>query len=566
MAPFFPGIELFNDFVMNIGILALVILVYNFVPPGVISRSRHLYALSVGVIFTTAAVIGLFVLWQGSSGMDLVVNNVIVPLAGFIGGPVSAVVTAVVIIPVQVFLHGEASSPLAIPSVIISACLGTAFFYLKGWKPFARLTLSVQLLSMSLLLGGIITISLLVVVLPESGTAGIFPIVILPIVLLIGGILILGNIIGFIDRKKNADREILLHKEDLEKQVHERTAELERTNSLMKATLESTADGIVVVDTDGLIRAFNRKAAELLEYPEHDMSTPEETKKFSEYAVNRLSDPGPILHLIESIPLDSEQVMATNVHLKNGRIYEIFVLPQMLGNEIAGRVWNFRDITDQKNAEDALKNANNKLILLSSITRHDILNQVTALSYYHHLIQETTQDPVSSGYLNKIKKILEVIQLQVEFTSDYQDMGVKKPEWADVEKAFRTAAESFTANPISFRADPGGYREIFADPLLERVFYNLIDNSIRHGDHVSEISLTAQRSGDDLLLIYEDNGTGVADNQKKKIFEKGFGKHTGLGMFLIREILSITGITMLENGVPGSGVRFEIRVPAGKFR
>jgi sensor histidine kinase regulating citrate/malate metabolism len=69
-----------------------------------------------------------------------------------------------------------------------------------------------------------------------------------------------------------------------------------------------------------------------------------------------------------------------------------------------------------------------------------------------------------------------------------------------------------------------------------------------------------------MFLIYEDNGTGVLPEEKEKIFQKGFGKHTGLGMFLIKEILSITGITIRETGTWHQGARFEIRIPPGKFR
>jgi signal transduction histidine kinase len=56
------------------------------------------------------------------------------------------------------------------------------------------------------------------------------------------------------------------------------------------------------------------------------------------------------------------------------------------------------------------------------------------------------------------------------------------------------------------------------------------------------------------------------DEDKKKLFRKGFGKHTGLGLFLSREILAITGITIAENGIPGKGARFEITVPDGNHR
>ena len=102
--------------------------------------------------------------------------------------------------------------------------------------------------------------------------------------------------------------------------------------------------------------------------------------------------------------------------------------------------------------------------------------------------------------------------------------------------------------------------------MFGQVFCNLIDNSLRHGERVSEIRLSIKKEDPDLLLIYEDNGTGVVPEEKEKIFLKGFGKHTGLGMFLIKEILSITGLTIRENGIYLQGARFEIRVPAGKFR
>jgi signal transduction histidine kinase len=102
--------------------------------------------------------------------------------------------------------------------------------------------------------------------------------------------------------------------------------------------------------------------------------------------------------------------------------------------------------------------------------------------------------------------------------------------------------------------------------MLERVFGNLMDNAIRHGEHVTAISITATPSDTGLTICWEDDGVGVPDSDKERIFERGFGKHTGLGLFLAREILSLTGITIQENGRYGTGARFEMRVPAGSFR
>jgi signal transduction histidine kinase len=67
-------------------------------------------------------------------------------------------------------------------------------------------------------------------------------------------------------------------------------------------------------------------------------------------------------------------------------------------------------------------------------------------------------------------------------------------------------------------------------------------------------------------VVCEDDGDGVITVEKEKIFERGFGKNTGLGLALAREILAITGITIRETGEPGKGARFEMTVPNGAWR
>ena len=111
-----------------------------------------------------------------------------------------------------------------------------------------------------------------------------------------------------------------------------------------------------------------------------------------------------------------------------------------------------------------------------------------------------------------------------------------------------------------------GNTEIFADSMIKKVFYNLIDNALRHGDHVTRIEFSRKETADGLLIICEDNGVGVPPHDKTKIFGKGFGRDSGLGLFLIREILSITKISIQETGDYGKGARFEILIPKGDYR
>jgi len=225
------------------------------------------------------------------------------------------------------------------------------------------------------------------------------------------------------------------------------------------------------------------------------------------------------------------------------------------------------DVTEQKNAEYALVQANKKLNLLSGITRHDIRNQLTALNAYLELARETTgKEDELLAYLNKGQQVSDTIARQIQFTKDYEELGVKSASWSDVNGIVREMGSALPLGRVQLIADCPGL-EIFADPLVAKVFYNLIDNSLRYGgETMTHIRITARSRDADLQLIYEDDGNGIFGEDKKSLFTKGFGKNTGLGLFLFRDILAITGITITENGEPGKGARFEMVVPKGAWR
>jgi len=224
-----------------------------------------------------------------------------------------------------------------------------------------------------------------------------------------------------------------------------------------------------------------------------------------------------------------------------------------------------RDITGRKKTEQALQQALKKLNMLSSITRHDILNQLMGLRTYLALIQESEQDPVLGEYVRKGIVSADAIQEQIEFTRHYEDIGVQAPQWHNVTAIFRSAASQLPLGGIVTDVQMSDL-EVYADPLIAKVFYNLIENSLRHGEHVTTLVLNAEETPKEVIVTYRDNGVGITVEDKDKLFTKGFGKHTGLGLFLSREILSITGITITETGEHGAGVRFGIHIPKGVYR
>ncbi|MGB7787499.1 ATP-binding protein [Methanoregula sp.] len=140
-------------------------------------------------------------------------------------------------------------------------------------------------------------------------------------------------------------------------------------------------------------------------------------------------------------------------------------------------------------------------------------------------------------------------------------MGVKAPQWQSLSQGIMKEASTIGLDTVQLKL-PKSDAEIYADPFLSRVFYNLIDNSFRHGGSVRNITVETEVIPDGSLLIrYRDDGTGVSPDEKDLIFEQGYGKNTGFGLFIIREILGITGLTIRETGTIGSGVLFEITVP-----
>jgi signal transduction histidine kinase len=170
------------------------------------------------------------------------------------------------------------------------------------------------------------------------------------------------------------------------------------------------------------------------------------------------------------------------------------------------------------------------------------------------------------AFFDKTVESVESIRNQMAFVRSLQDIGITTPKWQSVKKSFWDAVALIAASDVDIRLEMDDI-ELYADPLLSRVFYNLVTNSIQHGDHqLTKIHLLSQSSGETLTLIFEDNGRGIPADEKEKIFEFGYGAKTGFGLYLVREILGYTGLTITETGEPGHGVKFEILVPKGKFR
>jgi PAS domain S-box-containing protein len=224
------------------------------------------------------------------------------------------------------------------------------------------------------------------------------------------------------------------------------------------------------------------------------------------------------------------------------------------------------DITDLKLTEETLTSANIKLNTLTKITRHDIINQLTILlSYVTFLEQTLPEDKEIKNHAEKIKDAAQTIQNLIVFTREYQNLGMGAARWHTLDHLINKALETTNTKSLKIHVDPKPV-SIYADPLIQRVFDNLVDNSIRYGEKATEIRVSSDELNGTGKIIFEDNGTGIPTAQKSKIFSKGAGKTSAFSLFLSKEILGYHEISIKETGEPEKGARFEIDVPKARYK
>ena len=341
--------------------------------------------------------------------------------------------------------------------------------------------------------------------------------------------------------------------------------ELKRSEARLRAVVEDqteficrfTPDGRLTFVNDAYVRYFGLDRHQCLAHP-HLVVLPPEDARLMKHHLDSLTPQNPVASIEHRIIIPSGEVRWQRwsdraIFGENGMVIEY----QSVG----------RDITDQKRAELALRQANKQLHLLSSVTRHDIRNQVLALRGYIELSRDMVQDKETlARFLESEDLAAKTIEEQITFTKDYQEMGAEVPAWQNVNQCIRNTMAALPMRAVHVEPDPDD-PEVCADPLFERVFYNLFDNALRYGgDQMNTIRISSLESERGRIIICEDDGVGISYEDKKKLFRKGFGRHTGLGLFLSREILAISGITITETGMPGKGARFEITVPKGLYR
>ena len=251
------------------------------------------------------------------------------------------------------------------------------------------------------------------------------------------------------------------------------------------------------------------------------------------------------------------------IHVK-GNLRPIF-----RNGKVISTVAVFLDITEHEKAENRIQEAlekmekmNEKLGVVGKFTRHDTRNKLATIVNSIYLAKTQIEDKESAlKHLENVNANIEQIEKILEFSRIYELLGTKEKTATNVKKildeAFMLASQSFEVELVNECEN----LTVQSDSLLRQVFYNLIENSLKHGETVTKITVNYEKTKNGLNLIYSDDGIGIPPNQKELIFDEGYGKGTGYGLYLIRKICNEYGWTIKENGKPGKGAQFVINIP-----
>ena len=315
----------------------------------------------------------------------------------------------------------------------------------------------------------------------------------------------------------------------------------------------------LIENSTGKILECNTAASEMYGYSHKEMMG----SSSSDLVINK---DGPESKAIEN--RNGSVIIPLEYHRrKDGRVFPVEINSRYFtwkGDQV--HVAAVRDITDRIRTSEALRQVNKKMSLLNSITRHDLNNQMTTLTGNLALAQLKRSDPSFDKYMQKALASADSMSAIIKFAEAYEEIGVHDAIWQDLKTLVIESVGDVPPNKIRIVNDLPAGVEVYADPLIRKVFFNMIDNAVRHGENTTTIRFSIENVDGKHSVVCEDDGVGISADVKSKLFNRGFGKNHGLGLFLSREILAITGITLTEEGEPGHGARFVMTLPKNGIR
>jgi PAS domain S-box-containing protein len=370
-------------------------------------------------------------------------------------------------------------------------------------------------------------------------------------------LLILVLLVAFARFSLSSDRE--------RRQLERSEAAMRASENLYRAIFENTASGTFIIEEDTTISLANARLAELSGYAKEEIEG-----RMSWTVLTDPRDRDRMLHYHHSRRRSHGAAPSSygfRFRTRSGEIRQVLIHVGMIPGTMKS-VASLHDITDLKQAEEALQRSNRKLVYLSQLTKTELANRVFILHGFLDLASHAVEgnERVRGLFARSLDAVGEMNAV-LALARNYGDLGVNPALWQDVRLAFLLGISHLPMEGIRVEVETGDL-EVYADPLLERAFQGLVNNSLVHGGSVTTVRLAAYPDDHGIMIVYEDDGDGIPTEEKETIFSLDVREGEGRirGLVFVRELLDITGIQIRENGVMGRGVRFELSVPAGSWR
>ena len=346
---------------------------------------------------------------------------------------------------------------------------------------------------------------------------------------------------------------------------------LEESQQTLKALFAYNPEAIVFTDKTFRVTDANSSFTELFGFTLEDIKgkkimdviVPEELKKESQ--------------TIEGLIKKGQVTFNSKRKKRDGTVIDVSLSggPLIVEGKIIGFFVAYLNISNLTIVQNVLANAlskaellNEKIVVLGGFTRHDVRNKLGLIQGNLYLARKKCEiEPNLKKYLGNIDDSIKNICDIFDFAKNYEMIGVEELVPVDISCMVQNAVYLFSdLKGVKVENRCVGF-EVIADSLLTQVFYNLIDNSLKYGEKISTIRIYAQKLNEkSFKLFFKDDGVGIDENSKQHLFERGFGKGTGFGLYLINKICEVYGWTVKENGQPGQGAQFEFTIPAEKVK
>ena len=320
--------------------------------------------------------------------------------------------------------------------------------------------------------------------------------------------------------------------------------------------IELAPDGIITFNLAGFVTSINPAYTKLTGYSEEEIVN----KHFTQINAIKATDIPMYVKIFTSILMGKKLApIEFEYNRKDGssRWGEGHFSLYGYNKKKRGFIAIARDVSDRKNTSEKLK-------VVGKLTRHDIRNQLSVIVGYLDIMDmNLRKDRPIEVYTEKIRETVNRTVNLLNFATDFERYGNEERRSINVSENFMRAVSSFNLEGITV-VNRCEELVVQADSLLHRIFYTLIDNTVKHGGEVSEIMLYTEMNGT-LKIIYQDDGVGISYKKRKRLFEDDIEMTGAHGLILISRIIKSYGWTIKEEGEPGKGVKFIITLPEMVF-